>query len=86
MLPPVRWMFDFYCAMSGGQLDLGNQPNSAVDSAWHKLKATFGTLDSFSPMAKVTAATSVFPDKGLLRFLLRPKSQTMSENKLHFPL
>jgi hypothetical protein len=26
-LPPVRWMFDFYCALSGGKRELGNQPN-----------------------------------------------------------
>ena len=28
-LPSVRWMFDFYCALSRGQRDLGNQPNRA---------------------------------------------------------
>ena len=26
-LPPVRWMFNFYCALSGGKRELGNQPN-----------------------------------------------------------
>ena len=30
VLPPVGWMFDFYCAMSGGQRDLGNQPNHTL--------------------------------------------------------
>ena len=36
------------------------------------------TLDLFSPMAKVTAVTTVFPDTGMLRFWLSPKTQTMS--------
>ena len=31
-LPPVRWMFDFYCAVSGGQRNLGNQPNKGWDN------------------------------------------------------
>ena len=26
-LPPVKWMFDFYCAVLGGQRKLGNKPN-----------------------------------------------------------
>ena len=42
--------------------------------------------DPFSPMAKVTAATTVFPDTGLLRFLLSPKTQTMSSTNLLFTL
>ena len=35
-------------------------------------------LDLFPPMATVTAVATVFPDTGLLRFLLSPKTQTMS--------
>ena len=31
-LPPVRWMFDFYCALSGGKRDLGNQPNCSIST------------------------------------------------------
>ena len=34
-----------------------------------------GILDPFSMMAKVTAVTTAFPDTGLLRFLLSPKTQ-----------
>ena len=29
-LPPVRWIFDFHCAVSGGQRDPGNQPNTGL--------------------------------------------------------
>ena len=43
-------------------------------------------LDPFSMMAKVTGVTTVFPDTGLPRFLLSPKTQTMSEHKLCFTL
>ena len=32
-LPPVRWMFDFYCAVSGGQRNQGNQPNGGAQAA-----------------------------------------------------
>ena len=38
------------------------------------------TLDPFPPMAKVTAATTVFPYAGLRRFLLSPK-KPMSQIK-----
>ena len=37
-------------------------------------------------MARVTAVTTVFPDTGLLRFFLSPKTQIMSSNKLCFCL
>ena len=37
-------------------------------------------------MARATAVTTVFPSAGLLRFLLSPKTQIMSEKKLYFPL
>ena len=37
-------------------------------------------------MAKVTAVATVFPYTGLLRFLLSSTTQTMSYNKLYFPL
>ena len=36
-------------------------------------------------MAKVTAVATLFPYTGLLRFLLSPKAQVMSDNKLYFP-
>ena len=42
-------------------------------------------MDPFSPMAKVTAVATLFPYTGLLRFLLSPKTQVMSDNKLYFP-
>ena len=37
-------------------------------------------------MAEVTAVITVFPDIGLLRLLLSPKTQIMSQNKLCFTL
>ena len=43
-------------------------------------------LDPFSPMATVTAITTVFPDTGLLRFSEGPKTQIMSQNELCFTL
>ena len=43
-------------------------------------------FDPFSPMAQVTGVTAVFPYTGLLRFLLSPNPQIMSENKLYFTL
>ena len=42
-------------------------------------------LDPFPPMAKVTAATTVFPYAGLLRFLLSPKTQIKSCFTLKMP-
>ena len=45
-----------------------------------------GCLDAFPPMAEVSAVTTVFPDTGLLRFLLTPKNQIMNSSKLYFPL
>ena len=39
-------------------------------------------LDAFSPMATVTAVTTVFPYAGRLKFLLGPKKQSVSENKI----
>ena len=38
--PPVRWMFDFYCALSGGKKrELGNQPNCISRLCTHPLGA-----------------------------------------------
>ena len=45
-----------------------------------------GYLDPFSLMAKGTVITTVFPDIGLLRFLLSPKTEMMSESKPCFTL
>ena len=46
----------------------------------------WAVLDLFPPMTKGIAATTVFLCTGLLRFLLSPKTQTMSLTKPHFPL
>ena len=43
-------------------------------------------LDPFPPMANVTAVTTLCPPAGPLRFLLSPKTQTMSQNKRCFAL
>ena len=43
-------------------------------------------FDLFSLTAKVTAVIIVFPNTGLLRFLLCPKTQIMRFNKLDFQL
>ena len=40
------------------------------------------TLDSFPPLAYVTAVTTMIPYTGLLRFLLSPKTQIMSYKQL----
>ena len=42
--------------------------------------------DLFPPMAKVTTVSTVFSQTGLLRFLLSPKTQMMSENNACFIL
>ena len=39
--------------------------------------AKVGYFDPFSPMAKVTAVTTLFPDTGLLTFLPSPNTQIM---------
>ena len=44
------------------------------------------TLDTFPPMANLTVVTTVFPNMGLLTFLLSPKTQILSENKRCFTL
>ena len=43
-------------------------------------------LDPFPPMANATVGTTLFPCAGLLRFVFRPKTLTMRENELWFPL
>ena len=43
-------------------------------------------LHPLSPMAKVTSVATVFPDTGLLRFLLSPRTQVMSSTSRCFTL
>ena len=59
--------------------------NTAGGGVHRALCEKWAILNPFFPMAEMTAVTTVFPDTGLLRFLLRPKTQTTSYNKTIFP-
>ena len=52
----------------------------ALWGRWRKV----GRLKSIFPDGQGDTVIIVFLYTGLLRFLLSPKTQTMSENKLHF--
>ena len=52
----------------------------------HALCEKQAILGPFPPTANLTAVTTVFPCTGVLRFLLSPKTQMMSQNKLYFTL
>ena len=74
----------FFTFHSNGFLSTGNASHQAMGA--HRVLCSHCACavrnvainDPFSPMAKVTAVITVFPDTGLLRFLPGAKPQIMS--------
>ena len=80
----IREESHYVCVVGGGSG--GRGPMGGHSAFWGgggtarcaRAVRKVGHLGLFSPMAKVIAVTTVFPDTGLLRFLLSPKAPMMN--------